>query len=187
MVELKEMTKEEIDVCSRIHSAVYQHDEDAACRVKSTDYGMTYDYESYFNKFLSSEDRFVLCIIVENRIVGFLSVVKIPSLQGGYSIYIDTMVVDPKYQRKGYGTEAIKLLQQRFDDIWLNTKQDIPANGMYEKTGFIDLNTSMMTYTRENEILKALMAENKRLNEQMALLESSNSALLEELRSREQD
>ena len=113
----------------------------------------------------------VIKIIVEKEMVGFMITNKLKDIS---CLQLDYLAILPKYQKKGYGSDAINLLKKDSDSIFIeiekqglgkNEKENIIRERrakFYEKLGFkklsfdIVLNTIVFsTYLLKNSDIKA--------------------------------
>lgn len=147
-VDLKLMKKMDINRCAEIHKSVYGGDfKDQTC--DGNKFSLKMNYVWYFERFIVDEDKYAFCILKGESVVGYIVGLLIPSMSGGYNFYLDSMVIDSQYQKNGYGSEAINLLQNMIPNveiIWLCTQPNIPAYKMYEKQGFFDTNMHMLIH-----------------------------------------
>ena len=131
-ITIRVMKHEDIEVCNDIYFRAFS--------TISVLKGAT-NALRYFSAFIEDKDKYAVCFIKDNEIIGFLLALQMPDMFYEYSVYIDNIAIDPNHQNKGYGSTAIKLFLDSFPrktKIRLLTDINRPAYKMYQKLGFID-------------------------------------------------
>ena len=105
----------------------------------------------------------------DDVIVGFITAWDIPCISENKAIHIDTIAVDPEFQKKGYGTKLIEYFISTVSKenlVTLDTKKSIPAFSLYKKLGFIETEIISMQKSPLLDRLQAEIEEYKaRINE----------------------
>lgn len=85
-------------------------------------------------------------VIIAGKRAGFLSVVKEPT-----ALYIDNIQLSSAWQSRGIGTALLKRLLAEHSEvsIRLTTFEDNPAKRLYERMGFVVLESKGMTIKME--------------------------------------
>jgi ribosomal protein S18 acetylase RimI-like enzyme len=85
-------------------------------------------------------------VIIAGKRAGFLSVAKEPA-----ALYIDNIQLSPAWQGRGIGTALLKRLLAEHSgvSIRLTTFEDNPAKRLYERLGFVVLESKGMTVKME--------------------------------------
>lgn len=81
------------------------------------------------------ENKFFYMVKVGDKTVGQIAY----EVQTGNTIYVNVFAIDPEFQGKGFGTEAMKQFLKKVSDyprIWLVTHPDNGAVKLYESLGF---------------------------------------------------
>jgi ribosomal protein S18 acetylase RimI-like enzyme len=169
------MEKADISRCWEIHSGAfaYQAENNDGSR-------RCFDFEGYFSRFIDDHDKYAFCIIADGQTVGYLTALEIPSFDVRLTIYIDSLAVAPAYQKRGYGSDALKQFFELFPKetaFRLQTMKDKPAYKMYEKIGFMDVGMQVMEHS---EMIDAYMHTKMKL-------EQERRELLAELEQLEQE
>jgi aminoglycoside 6'-N-acetyltransferase I len=81
-------------------------------------------------------------IIVDNEIIGAIFAHE-KIWWNNNEIFVDEMFISPSYQRQGYGTELLKMVENYIKEhklagFTLTTNRYAPAPAFYRKNGFVD-------------------------------------------------
>lgn len=98
-------------------------------------------------KELANPDLFIYAVEVDNRFVGWISLIYMPKVgrfSGHGHIYVDELWVEPSFQRNGFAFELMKWADVLKEEkcaagrrLYVNL--DNPgAKKLYEKCGFVD-------------------------------------------------
>lgn len=166
MVMLKPMEKKDIEICGEIHyCAFYGKYRDALldkAPKAENDFRNGFDFLYYFSRYIEDSDKHALCIIGDDITVGYITALEMPTFGGDNIIYIDNIAVSPQFQKKGYGTAALKQFMEMFPGSAtkrLLTDKKLPAYKMYEKLGFLDMQINVMEssnlLTKMNNMLQS--------------------------------
>ena len=132
IITIRDMKHEDIEACNDIYFRAFSTISVLKDFTKAS---------RYFSSFIEDKDKYAVCFMKDDEIIGFLAALQIPDMFYEYSVYIDNIAVDPKHQNKGYGSVAIKLFLDCFPHQTkkkLLTDINRPAYKMYLKLGFID-------------------------------------------------
>ena len=166
MVELKPMTKADIDQCGTIHyEAFYSRFQNALLEREpqaEQDFRNSFDFIYYFSKYIEDNDKHAYCICHDREVIGYIAALELPTFGGDSIIYIDSIAVSPKHQKHGYGRDALKQFMELFPASAVKrllTDKKRPAFKMYESLGFIDMEMVVMEHsqllTKMNNYLQA--------------------------------
>ena len=140
MTMIREMTKDDIELCGSIHiSAFYgkidkyldENHKDVAEKMRGL-----YRFSDYFSRFIDDADKYAYCFVCENKVVGYLTALEIPSLMDGDNIFIDSIAVSQDYQQKGIGTKCLNEFISKFPENCtkrLLTEEKRPAYKFYKQ------------------------------------------------------
>ena len=121
-------------------------------------------YKNYFAPFVNDDDKYAICFLKEDEVIGFLTALQVPDMFYEFMVYIDNIAVAPIHQKKGYGSVALKLF---IDSLPRNTikhlitEKSLPAYVMYEKLGFEDIGGCIMESSPIINVLKKYRSENQ--------------------------
>lgn len=93
----------------------------------------------------------VLLINLDGKFIGYVALCAGFSIEyGGPDICLDEIYIEPEYRGKGYGLETLNLLADRVRELgyvsfYLEVMAGNPAVKVYEKAGFEDRNSRLMT------------------------------------------
>ena len=170
------MSIADIEQCGYIHYRAFHCKTGEAIAHYLSDYSdkfrKCFDFKRYFSRFIEDYDKYAFCIIRDKQIVGYITALEIPSFFDYNTIYIDSIAVSPKFQKQGYGKEALKKFMDFFPETTtkkLQTTKDVPAYKMYQQLGFIDMELQVM---ETSQILVKLHRENQLLKQQLSELQS---------------
>ena len=152
-ITIRDMLHEDIEICSDIYFKAIPDLAVIKERLNTT---------RYFSGFIENKDRYAICFLKGDAIIGFLTGFKIPYLYYEYTVYIDNITVDPNHQKKGYGSTAFKMFLDslpRQTNKRLITEKSRPAYRMYDKLGFMDMECSLMESSPLKDAVKELKAK----------------------------
>ena len=178
MAKLRKMEMSEIELCGELHFQAFYDDTIKELVEYSTDLPknlrIEFDFESYFSRFINETDKYAFCIIVNKKIVGYITALEIPSITGENTIYIDSIAIEPSMQKRGYGSKALKQFMNMFSKSAtkrLLTTKSRPAYKMYQKLGFIDMEMQVMECSLLNNKIIALEQEHAQLKQEYERLQ----------------
>ena len=177
MSTIRKMTKEDIELCGAIHiSAFYgkidKYLEDNHKDVADKMRGL-YRFSDYFSRFIDDADKYAYCFMYEDKVVGYLTAIEIPSLMDGNTIFIDSLAVSQDYQQKGIGTSCLNEFIAMFPENCtkrLLTEKKRPAYEFYKKIGFQDIDLRVMESSQIADLIVKLEKKNKELDEEISKL-----------------
>ena len=167
---IREMTKDDIKLCGPIHiSAFYgkidkyldENHKDVAEKMRGL-----YRFSDYFSRFIDDADKYAYCFVYENKVVGYLTALEIPSLMDGDTIFIDSIAVSQDYQQKGIGTKCLNEFISKFPENCtkrLLTEEKRPAYKFYKQNGFQDIDLRVMECSQIADMIVELEKKNKEL------------------------
>ncbi len=164
MTSIREMTEDDIDICTAIYKRAFHHEGQLA---------EVFDCRGYFMRFISESDKYAYCILNDSEVVGLIAALQIPDMLAPYTLYIDNLAVDPAQQKHGFGREALEQFMALFPkeiNIKLITEKSRPAYGMYEKMGFLDMEVCVMERSLLTDKIRELKALNAKYKKELAEL-----------------
>lgn len=109
--------------------------------------------DDYFQKLLENPNLFFLVCLLENQVIGGVTVHLLPSVYGDYSeAYIYDMAVATDYQRQGIGRGLLEELKRQLQgtkvrEIFVQADfEDKHAMSFYQATGGQEENVRHYTY-----------------------------------------
>ena len=136
MAVMEKMKPGDIEVCRRIYLDAFNHNDITA---------EAFNLENYFSKFIESDTNYAFVYKENNIVIGFITVIKIPSLVGDFTHYIDVVAVAPYMQNKGYGTSMMKEYFKKYSKdemVWLTPMKDSTSCKLYDALGMVQFSNS---------------------------------------------
>ena len=109
----------------------------------------------YFDEYFIDKKRIAYFINKDNELVGFIMVHPYSYFNDEIDYNLAEFTIFPKYRRKGYGAEAVKLLFKKHPGIWeikYNTKNIKAVNFWTKVTS--KYNSSIIEYDTFEKVLK---------------------------------
>ena len=173
------MCNDDIEICANIFHRAFDH---------TQIFRDLCDCGKYFTGFIGNSERYAYCILNDNEVIGFITALNIPNYIYSYTVFIDCVAVDTDFQRRGYGSEALDRFLNLFsEDVnkMLVTEKKRPAYKMYEKSGFIEMESCIMENSSLYKIYKARNEELKAQNEELKAQNEELKGRLKKCRSEE--
>lgn len=184
MTEFSKIGKDDIKQCIDIYFAAFDnilYGESGNNDLKDLTPKRSSSLEQYFLDCIDRDGRYAYCVKDDGDIVGIIVAWDRLSPEPGEIIYVDTIAVAPRHQRKGYGTALINEFIRTVSGeklLILNTKKNLPAYELYKKLGFYE--TEFVTM-QKSPLLDKLMAERAELNDMMKKQKEEMEELLKTL------
>lgn len=156
----------------------FSHDKSEIKRIYEESFPKNEKFPFWVLRYCSDNPNIHLdCILVDDKPVGMQFIVK----ETGDISYLMYLAIDEKYQNRGYGSQTVKNLVMRNDNVLLSIERPVDSNtrkrkefylknGLYETGCFIEdtgvqyeLLSSVKGYIPDIEVLKnryAQMSEN---------------------------
>lgn len=170
MTMIREMTKDDIQLCGDIHISAFYGRIDKYLEDNYSDIAVkmreAYRFSDYFSSFIDDNGKYAYCFVYENKVVGYLTALEIPSLMDGSTVFIDSIAVAQDYQQKGVGTKCLNEFISMFPENCtkrLLTEKNRPAYEFYKQNGFHDIDLRVMECSQISDLIVELEKKNKEL------------------------
>ncbi len=133
-LKIREFQNDDLDVCLTIYKNTFSKEpwfDDVSDDEKIRDLFLNHMRNNYFLGYILSKDE---------TVIGFTLGFQKAWLEG-MEYYIDHLAIDYDYQKEGYGSQFLSLIEKDVKDhgmnaIILNTEKGVPAEHFYKKNGF---------------------------------------------------
>lgn len=131
LVKLCIDNRDETDLYKYYVRQLYKSIKSDAEELGITDFDATYTDKDFWNRVMDKSRKFYW-IMVNNSIVGIITIRDL-----GDVIKISNIFIEPNYRRYGYGSEAIKIIKEKYDKpLTLHVYYEGRAERLYKRLGF---------------------------------------------------
>ena len=144
MMETKELSKKNFEEIKLIFKEVFTKEP------WFDDWSDDYQLNEYLLDLMGMRNPLIYGFYLNEKLIG-ISIGYIKHWCTGTEYCIDEFCIKTELQRKGYGTNFIKqienlLIQKNIHVIYLNTQKNIPAYNFYKKLGFTEQPSTISFY-----------------------------------------
>lgn len=131
LVKLCIDNRDETDLYKYYVRQLYKSIKSDAEKLGITDFDATYTDKDFWNRVMDKSRKFYW-IMVNNSIVGIITIRDL-----GDVIKISNIFIEPNYRGYGYGSEAIKIIKEKYDKpLTLHVYYEGRAERLYKRLGF---------------------------------------------------
>ena len=141
MIDIKQMNAAWIEKCAYLYQSAYKNEP------WNEEYSVI-EITDYLSRFLNSGTKRAYVLVLDEEIIGVALGLIVPCVDSDY-FRLEDICLSPAYQRKGYGSQFIKLISdcvanENCDSILLGTQRDYPAHRFYLKNGFEKIDSVLL-------------------------------------------
>lgn len=141
MIDIKQMDAAWIEKCAHLYQSAYKNEP------WNEEYSVI-EITDYLSRFLNSGTKRAYVLVLDEEIIGVALGLIVPCVDSDY-FRLEDICLSPAYQRKGYGSQFIKLISdcvanENCDSILLGTQRDYPAHRFYLKNGFEKIDSVLL-------------------------------------------
>ena len=141
MIGIKKIDTESVEMCADLYQNAYKNEP------WNEEYSVD-EITDYLFRFVDSETKRAYMLVLNDEIIGIALGLIVPCIDSDY-FRLEDICLSPKYQRKGFGSQFIKLISdcvssENCDSVLLGTQRGYPAHQFYLKNGSQEIDSVLL-------------------------------------------
>ena len=141
MIDIKQMDEAWIEKCAYLYQSAYKNEP------WNEEYSIV-EITHYLSRFLNSGTKRAYALVLDEEIIGIALGLIVPCVGSDY-FRLEDICLSPQYQRKGFGSQFIKLISdcvanENCDSVLLGTQKGYPAHNFYLKNDFQEIDSVLL-------------------------------------------